>query len=328
MTRISFRLAPAAAAVLLVTVACDNAGSTLFPQISEVGLVEIQVYLDRDGSQHLNGADTAFAGAKVELRPPNGGAVIRSINTGPLGAFLEGVNVGDYSITVDPASIGDSLVVGEIDPPQIRVQAGGEPPLLSIRLEYPTLSIRQARQQPAGKRIMIRGLVLSGVQNFRDTTSHVRDTSVAIRLTQAFLRFGGAGNDPGDSVTVLGTVSSRAGQPTLDEALITRFSTRPPPVATTLTAAVAATAQGGALDAGLVLVSNLVISQSGAQAPDFRIVASDGTGPITILVDDFIPIDPTAFSVGRTISIRGVLVPEGPGKWQLKPRDNNDITIF
>jgi hypothetical protein len=99
-------------------------------------------------------------------------------------------------------------------------------------------------------------------------------------------------------------------------------------VALSVTAAVAASAQGGLLDAGLVLVSNLVISESAAQAPDYRLVASDGSGPLTIIIDGNITINPVDFQVGRTITIRGVLVPNGVGAWRLKPRDGDDITLF
>lgn len=322
------RIAPVGA-VLVAAVACDNAGSSLFPQVPGIGALKVLVFLDRDGSLTFNEPDTAYAGAKVELRPVNGGPVVKSIVTGPTGLFTEGnLTVGDYSISVDPTSLGDSVVVGEIDPPQIRILATGEIPELVIRLTFPSLSIRQAREQAIGKRVMIRGLVLAGVQSFRDSTSHVRDTSVAIRMTRVTIRNGGDGNNPGDSVTVLGTISSRNGQPTLDEALITVFGNRPPPVATPITSAVAASAQGGVLDAALVVVSNVVISESGAQAPDYRVVASDGSAPITIIFDGTTPVVPSSLPVGRTISVRGVLVPDGTGKWQLKPRIPDDLTLF
>ncbi len=328
MTWTKLRIVPAAAAVLLAAVACDNAGSTLTPALPGGGLLRLQVYLDRDGSLTRNDVDTTFAGVKVTLRPPNGGSVIKTLSpTPPTGAFTEGgIVVGNYSVTVDPTSFGDSLVVGDISPNLISIKVTDTAQVV-IRLSYPSLSIRQARQQAVGKRVMVRGLVLAGVQSFRDTTSHVRDTSVAIRMTRVFVRSGG-GNNPGDSVTVLGTVSSRDGQPTLDQAVVTVFATRPAPVPLPVTSLVASSAQGGALDASLVLVSNLVISESGAQAPDYRVVASDGSGPLTILFDGTIPITPTAFPVGRTISVRGVLVPDGTGKWQLKPRNGNDVTLF
>ena len=56
----------------------------------------------------------------------------------------------------------------------------------------------------------------------------------------------GATAAAGDSVTVIGTVSSRAGQPTLDQATITLVGTRPAPIPFSLTTTVAASAMGAA----------------------------------------------------------------------------------
>lgn len=324
------RIAPIAAAAILAVNGCDNAGSDLGLTVLGTGTVPVQVYLDRDGSKTFNQADTLFPGAIVRLHPALGGKVIQTAQTNVVAgiASLEGVSVGDYSVSVDPASIGDSISVAQILFPLVRIEPNEISTLVVVRLSYPDVSILQARLSPLGKRVLIRGRILAGVQSFRDTTSHMIDTSTTIRLTKASLRGGGSGNSPGDTVTVLGTVSSRGGQPTLDQAVISVFGGRPAPVPISVSSAVAATAQGGALDAGLVLVSNMVISESAAQAPDYRVVASDGSGALTIIIDGNITINPVAFLVGRTITVRGVLVPDGLGGWRLKPRDGGDITLF
>lgn len=322
------RTAPLAASILAIS-ACDNAGSDLVLTVLSIGSASAQVYLDRDGSTTFNPPDTLYRGARILLIPRQGGKVVAEEVTNASGVVTFGdLPVGDYTISVDPLSIGDSISVADIGGPEVRIQPNEAAPQSQIRLSYPEVSIRAARQAPAGRRVIIRGRVLSGLQSFRDTTSHLIDTSTTIRLTKASIRGGGAGNTPGDTVTVLGTVSSRAGQPTLDQAVISVFGGRPAPVPVALSSAVAATAQGGVFDAGLVLVSNMVISESAPQAPDYRLVASDGSGSLTIIIDGNININPGAFTVGRAMTVRGVLVPDGLGGWRLKPREIGDITLF
>jgi len=265
----------------------------------------------------------------VSLRPPGGGKAVQTVLTDVGGVARFGsVLVGEYSLSVDPASLGDSVSVAEIIPAPLEVVVSANPIEATIRLKYPEFSIRQAREQPPGKRIMIRGLVLAGVQSFRDTTSHVRDTSGQVRLTRVSLSGGLTGNDPGDSVAVLGTVSSRAGQPTLDQVRLYFISSRPAPVALALSTAAAAAASGGTLDAGLVRITGAVIAEAAVSGPDFRVVANDGSGPLTVIVDGNIQLNPVVFVVGRTLNVTGVLVPDGTGQWRLKPRTAGDIAVF
>lgn len=328
MPRLTLRRKLVLGALALVAAACDNAGTSLgFPSLATGGVV-VQFVLDRDGSNSLTSNDTLIVGARVSLTPPGGGKAIKTATSGTTGnAVFENLVIADYGILIEPSTLGDSLVIENVNPTVVRLVAAASPPVVNVRLGYPEASTRKIRQLPLGRRVVTRGLILAGVQSFRDTTSHVKDTAGAIRLTRVTIR-NGSGNNPGDSVTAVGRVSSRAGQPTLDQAVITTFAQRPAPTAVLLSSAVAATAQGGALDAALVQLTGVIISQSGPQGPDFRIVASDGSGPITIILDGTLPADPAAFPVGRTMNARGVLVPDGNGKWQLKPRNGNDIVLF
>ena len=195
------------------------------------------------------------------------------------------------------------------------------------RLSYPEFSIREARALPPGQRVFIRGIILAGVQSFRDTTSHVADSSGQIRLTRVSLRGGLLGNNPGDSVSVLGITSTRAGQPTLDLSLISRFGQRPPPIPLAVSTLNASTASGGILDAGLVQITGAIISDTLTIAPDFRITVSDGSGNLNIIIDGNLQIPRSVFRPGRSMNVRGVLVPDGLGAWTLKPRDPGDIVL-
>jgi hypothetical protein len=312
-------------ATVVVAAACDNAGSDLGVEVTIRNVVTAQVYLDRDGSRTANASDTLFRNARVALLPFAGTDTIEAQFTTTQGiARFEGVPLGKYRIGVTTSSIGDSIEVQEIDPDTLNIEASDTNTGVTVRLGYPEFSIREARALPGGRRVFIRGVVLAGVQSFRDTTAHVADSSGQIRLTRASLRFG-TGNAPGDSVSVLGLTSSRAGQPTLDNAIMSRFGARPAPIPLPVSTITAITANGGVLDAGFVLVTGAIINDTSTVAPDFRVVASDGTGNLTIILDGNIPFARSNFRPGRSMNVRGVLVPDGSGSWQLKPRDTGDV---
>lgn len=324
------RVVPLAGALLLgALVGCQNAGSNLGFNASQAGGVFVGVFLDRDGSRTQSATlDTVFAHARVALLARGTTDTIRIVATDSKGvAQFDGVPVGEYRIAIDPLSIGDSIQVADIQPPEVTLVAGGTDPIVVVRLAYPEVSIRQARALPLGKRAFLRAIILVGVQAFRDQSSHVSDSSGQIRLTHAQLRGGLVGNSPGDSVTVLGTASSEFGQPTLDLAVISRFATRPPPVPLPVSSATAATANGGLLDAALVQVISATISDSATVAPDFQVTAFDGSGPVKIILDANLPFARGNFRPGRSMNVTGVLVPNGIGGWNLKPRQVSDVVF-
>ena len=284
----------------LLLAACDPAGGDLGFGAEPTGDVAVAVYLDRDGSATPTVPDTVFQGARVSLRPQGGGVAVATVTSDAQGiALFSAVRLGDYLVTVDQASIGDSLLVARITSDTIRVAAIASQVAATVRLAYPEVSVRQARLLPAGRRVFVRGLVLAGVQLFSDQSSHMADTSLAVRLTTVALQGGLTGNAAGDSVVVLGTVAQANGQPVLSNARVTRVATRPAPIPKPVSSAAAANAQNGALDADLVLISSVVVSDSMTVAPHFRIVASDGSGAVTIELDANLGISTAGFRVGR-----------------------------
>lgn len=315
---------------LFALAACSNAGSNLGFAPTALKNINLLAFLDRDASGSLGTPDTVYGGARISLRPSGGGQAIQTVTTGPGGlSALVNIPVGDYLVTVDSASLGDTVTVAAISPDRVRLSASTETAIsVNVRLSYYEFSIRAARQAAPGRRALIKGIVLAGVQSFRDTTSYVQDTSGQIRLTRVSLRGGLTGNNPGDSVIVLGTVSSRAGQPTLDRAIITLAGTRPAPIPFSVTTATAASAMSGVLDAALVQVTGAIISDTGAVGPDFQVIGSDGSGPLTVILDAFGGFNRQAFVPGRPIIARGVLVPNGTGQWVLKPRNAGDVGVF
>jgi hypothetical protein len=318
-----------AAALLLAIAACNNAGSDLGPNPLQTNAISAVAYLDRDGSHTFTAADTFFAGAKVSLRPISGAKAIQTVTTNISGiARFNSVAIGEYTITVDPTSIGDSISVAAIDSSHVKIQVADTITFVAVRLGYPEVSIRQARLLAVGKRVFVRGVILAGVQSFRDTTSHLADSSGQVRLTRVSLRGGLTGNNPGDSVSVLGLTSSRSGQPTLDNAVISRFGARPAPIPLPVSTATAANASNGLLDAGLVIITGAAIIDSATVAPDFKVTGNDGSGPVTVLLDGNINFNRSLFRAGHSMNVRGVLVPDGQGGWMLKPRDVADTQVF
>lgn len=318
-----------------ILAACDNSGVDRGFPPEETGTVLAGIYLDRDGSRTFNPViDTVFPNARVALLLKGSFDTLRTaVSTSAGLAIFRTVPLGEYRVTVAPASIGDSLEVASIEVASttadtLRLETSPDTVGVNIRLTFPEVSVRRARTLPTGKRVFLRSIVLAGVQSFRDTTSHVVDSSGALRLTRVVLRGGLTGNSPGDSVSVVGVIATRSGQPTLDQAVLTRFATRPQPVPVQTSTGTAATAATGALDANLVQITGGLISDTATVAPDFKVTMSDGSGTLVMLFDGNINFARSNFRPGRTVNARGVLVPDGSGAWVLKPREVNDVIVF
>jgi hypothetical protein len=322
-------------AALAATVAsCTNVGSDRGLGLETRQIVRVELYLDRDGTRTVTTFDTAFASARVSLIVQGVGDTLATAtsNTAGIAEFLS-VPLGRYRLAVNPQSIGDSIRVEAIQDAdlrptdEIRVTVADSVTAMLVRLGYPEVSIREIRSLPLGRRVFLRAYVLSGVQSFRDTTSHVADSSGQLRLTRVTLRGGLTGNNPGDSVSILGVTSTRAGQPTLDQALLTRFGQQPAPVPFAVSTETAATAAGGTLDAALAQITGAIITDTATVAPDFRIRVTDGSDTLSVILDGLLSVPRTVFAPGRSMNVRGVLVPDGLGAWVLKPRIPGDITL-
>ena len=87
---------------------------------------------------------------------------------------------------------------------------------------------------------------------------------------------------------------------------------------------VAATADGGLLDAALVGVAGATMIDISIVATDVAIRMNDGSGPLDVVFDP--NLGPPA-PLGGTLSGNGVLVPATGSTWQLKVRADADVTI-
>ncbi len=291
------------------------------------------LYLDRDASGNYSTGDTVFTGARVALLAPGGRDTIRVAISSVQGvATFDSVPVGTYRVAVDRLALGDSIATVEGDTGTIRLL--GQPDSIlaarAVRLAFQEVTLAQARALPAGRRVVVRGRVLSALQYFRDSTAFLKDATGYLRITGARHRPGRTGNNVGDSVSVLGTTGADKGQPVLINGLFGTLAEGPAPVPVAVSVAEVATAKGGTLDAALVRVTGAKISDTMTTLPDYLVRIADAGNAATladVVIDSLIPVPAGLFRPGLTISATGVLVPRGNGTWILKPRGGGDVTL-
>jgi hypothetical protein len=313
--------------------ACTNAGESLTLAPLATGTITADIYFDRDGSRTLTPLDTVVAGVRVGLLALGGQDTLRIATSNAQGvAVFDSVQIGSYRLVVDRAALNDSVGVVAGDTGTVRLVnlADSIQSVRVIRLGYTEVSLAAARLLPAGQRVLVRGKVVSPLQNFRDSSAFLVDTSGALRITGARPRFGGNGNNIGDSVLVLGTTGQDAGQGVLLGGLFLTYGPGLAPLPQVVTVAEALNAKGGTLDATFIQLSNIVISDTLAAEPDFIVRVADPATPdvtVDVVIDQLLNAPRSIFRPGRTGTFRGVLVPKGDGTWILKPRIPQDIIL-
>jgi len=318
------------AAGLLGSAACGNSGDGLGIALPGTRAVAGQLFVDRDFNGVLSQADSLVPGLRVFLLVAGSQVDTVAVDTtdanGAVG--FDNLTPGRYAVTVDStAALGDSLR-SFLTPTTVQVAASGNPPLVAIRLGYPSDDLAGVRASTVGRRVVTTGTILAGQQSFGDTSAYLRDAGAALRLTNAQVTVGNF-VAPGDSVRVLGTVAVRNGQPVLDSARIVLL--RPgtaAPSADTVTTAEAAAALAGARDADLVRIQASSVTDSATAGADYTVTVDDGTGPLVVVLDSVQGIPPTAVVPGDSLRVNGVLVPTGGGTWRLKHRVQADLTVY
>lgn len=320
----------AVAALVLALGACSDATDIERLEISASGAVVGQAYLDLNGNGEAGAQDEPMAGVSVVLSGASGGAEIATAETDEEGVFLfEEVPVGRYTLAVAPGVLADSLVpVGEAAPFDVVIE---EPVELVIGATYPALTVQEAQAAEPGRRVFTTGIALNARQSFSDgrvflkgAGGYLQATSVA-RSTPAV--------SVGDSVRFLGTTTREAGRPGLDDVtpyILVQQAQVPIPVE--VSTETAATADGGALDAALVVIRTAVVSDTMTVTAtnDFRFLADDGSGPTHVVLRSFLGIPRPA--EGDTVSAVGMLSPfdDGSGvvQWELLVRAPSELAII
>jgi DNA/RNA endonuclease YhcR with UshA esterase domain len=285
------------------------------------------VFFDGNGSRVSDEEDTPLSGVDVAIVLPQVLDTVRRTTSDQNGLFtFSGVPVGNYRIVVDTNTIGDSTEVALITPATMSLSPN-DTINVDIAISFPVLTTEDARDMPVGTRIFVVGIALNDAATFGDSTVHVADTLGSLRA----IRSGPGTFSASDSVRLRGAMATRDGQPVLDLDRTVPAVLAPAelPLRDTITTAVAAIANGGALDAALVRVDSAMVVQSTTVNNDLVLTINDGTGPLDAVLDGDIVFNLGPFLVpGAYVSVTGLLVPTGSGTWQLKPRAEADVDLI
>jgi hypothetical protein len=317
--------------VAILLAGCANAGSDRVVAVKQTGTVQGRVSFDVNGSGAFEqGTDTGLAQIGVRIIARGTRDTTARGSSGAAGAYtLTDVPIGDYALSMDTSTFGDSIQVEKIDSATFTVPPGGTV-TVNVQVSYPRVSIGAARALAPGHHVFVVGVALNGSAAFADSSAGFADTSGTIRLTRVRSSFLAS-----DSLRVLATTAQRAGQPTLDGPTIFALGQGRAPTAATLTTVLAASAASGTRDAQLVSVSGATISDTAPRtATSFVLTVNDGSGPLVVELDTtadaaFKPANlPGSFVPGNKFNLLGVLVPTGTGTWRLRPRSAADVTLI
>jgi hypothetical protein len=191
-----------------------------------------------------------------------------------------------------------------------------------FEVTIPTVTIAAARAIPVGQIVTVEGVALNGWATFGDGTVHLSDSTASIRISQGATSFIAAG----DSARFVGILTASGGQPLLSSLTafnLGRATVEPEPVEVTST--VAATAMDGILDAALVQVAEVTVSEVRVVTSETHLVLDYGSGELTVVLDRDTDIAGSSITASDILDITGVLVSSGGGGWVLKPRQRSDL---
>jgi hypothetical protein len=307
----------------VVVAACTTTGDERVLGIEATGFVGGLVYWDVNGNREFDVPDVSVGGVLVSLQVSEVGGVVTVALSDPAGQFqMRDVPVGRYHVGVDTTTLGDTAKVVRIDTSVVEL-APEDSVAVAVAVSFPIVTVAEARLLPVGESVFVVGIALMRSGDFGDTTVHVADTSGAIRVT----RVRAPALFPGDSARLRGRISTRDGQPTLDEASPFIISFGLDPQGSAVTTEEAANADGGRLDAALVVVADAVVNDTATVDNDFVATVDDGSGTVEVIFDGNVGFDLESIVPDTVISVKGVLVPSGVGVWALKPRSAADVNV-
>ena len=314
-----------------VVAACDNEGASRTLGIDATGIVTGSIFLDVNGSGLRDAGDLPFVGARVRLLTSVSRDTVLRGTTGAGGVFRFGtVPVGNYEIVVDETSGTDGANVVILDESSIVVLPGDS---LEVNGMFSAEHVTAAdiRTMPLLENVFLTGVALHARDIYSDTLLHVMDGLGAIRAVRP--RPGMGPVVAGDSVRLHGRVSMRLGQRALEEVTVYVLGSTFIPTLSTLTTAVAATANAGAFDAALVRVNGAPIIDTATVNGSLHLTVNDGSGALVVVLDRAAdvafraPLPAGVYDAGDRYDLIGILVPTGTGSFVLRPRSAFDLTL-
>ncbi|HEX9729015.1 MAG TPA: hypothetical protein VGA37_10965 [Gemmatimonadales bacterium] len=310
--------------IAAATLACENAGVDRVLSITAAVDVTGFAYIDRNGDRNPSQGDSALGGVAIRLVPVGSRDTAARGVTAANGDFaFPQVPVGRYEVVAldNPTLFGDSISVVRIDTSLITLTPADTLGIeVAVAISFPIVTIAEARALAVGTKVFVEAIVLNQRDTFGDSTVHVVTETGAIRVTRmrtAVL--------PGDSVRLLARRERRDGHPTLDDPLVEPLGQGSAPPVERLNTVQAGSADGGRLDAALIRLIDVTISDTATVAGDYVLVVSDSLGTVDVVFDQDAGLTRTPYVPMVLIDVTGLLVPTGAGTWRIKPRTSSDV---
>ncbi|MEK9499425.1 hypothetical protein [Gaopeijia maritima] len=287
--------------------------------------VAVQAFYEYDRQAGFGGVDQRALGLRFQLTLPGSNTPVAEGAANEMGVvLLDRVPVGTYDLRVDPAFLGDSLVMTEIDTARVTL-VPDDVLTLSVGVTPVSGTVAQARSLPEGRRLWVDGIALNGRGASFDQSIHVLGSdSSAVRVN---LPTASPGSE-GDSVRVLGrTVSNGATRYLADGLVVLVSEALRPVVAHEVEVAEVGDASGGSLDARLVVARDAVVADT-LTVPFVgrRVTIQSGDDEFVALLRNQNGFDGPLVPGTPVVAIAGLLVPDPdtPGRWLMVPRSRND----
>lgn len=325
----NLRVRGAVTAALLVAFAtsCEDATNIQLLEIPESGVVAGLAYLDLNGSGDFDAGDTVLVDIVVELTT-GGSLIVASDTTDTAGVYImENVPLGRYGLAVGSSVLADSLESVAADTVAVLV---GDTTLLNVGAGFPNLTLEEALTSPAGLRVFTSGIALGPRISFGDGQVHFQGATGFLRA----LNVERVGIAAGDSVRLRGRVIVDNGRPALDSVTVDVLVAQAAAVTPTLgSTGFVANANGGALDGGLAQIDSAEITDTLTVGTDFHVWVDDGSGPLEIVLREFVGANPDPFTPNSSVRIAGsvgLVSPFDDGgtvRWRLLPNQVNQILL-
>lgn len=311
-------------AALLVAVGCDDPTLTP-PTLDATSVVAGVLYLDLDGNEAFSGSDEPVEDGVVIVSAPADGTVLGSDTTSAVGEFLiEDVPVGAIEVSLDPGFLGDSLQAVPLDSSVFRLRAD-EGLAVALGVTFPQLSVAGARSAAPGSRIFTQGVVLNSRGQAPGGAIHIENADRAIRIlvppsVQAAV---------GDSVRILGTVTTDLGQPAINDARLFRVDPGARDVTPRPTSIAQALSATGGRDAALIEITEGLVVQEDTVPEGYRLHIAEGADTIVarLRIEQGFVLGgiPTGAGVIRLV---GLLVYDPvEDVWDVVPRTTLDLRL-
>ena len=311
--------------------ACSDATDVELLEIRGSGVIVGRAFLDLDGDALFSGADSAVQDTRVRLVTNTTGELVLEATTDSAGVFaLVDVPVGEYRLQLDSAVVADSLET---------IGAGGTVAVslddtlaIDLGVTYPTLTVEEVLVGTPGQRVFTSGITLNARLNFDPLGQvHIAGATGFLRA----LSVDRVNISTGDSVRFLGRIATDNGRPALADVTPTILVTAAAnPIPAEVTVAQASTADGGGLDAALVRIRQVEITDTSRTVDgDFRFWGVVGSDSVEIVLREFLGLNTAVIRPDTTVRLAqaaGLLTPfDGGGtvRWRLLPRGGSDLTL-